>query len=121
MFVNGKEIYKFKADSKNANFPTQCCLGNISNKFDAVESKEVSLKGNVYDVKDYMLFCDHIVSHDDFKILRSSNSEYHLKIKESLLISRDTPELNRNEKPLPLCLFNLCIPSQILCLYRVLI
>ena len=52
MFLNGKEIYNFKADSKNANFPTQSCLGNISNKFDAVESKEVSLKGNVYDVSD---------------------------------------------------------------------
>ena len=28
------------------------------------------------------------------------------KIKESLLISRDKPELNRNEKSLPLCLFD---------------
>ena len=49
-------------------------------------------------VKDHMLFCDHIVSLNDFKILTSSNSEFHLKIKESLLISRDKPELNRNEK-----------------------
>ena len=57
-------------------------------------------------VKDHMLFCNHIVSLDDFKILTSSNSEFHLKIKESLLISRDKPELNRNEKSLPLCLFD---------------
>ena len=57
-------------------------------------------------VKDHMLFCDHVVSLDDFKILTSSNSEFHLKIKESLLISRDKPELNRNEKSLPLCLFD---------------
>ena len=49
-------------------------------------------------VKDHMLFCDHIVSLDDFKILTSSNSEFHLKIKESLLILRDKPELNRNKK-----------------------
>ena len=40
-------------------------------------------------VKDHMLFCDHIVSLDHFKILTSSNSEFHLKVKESLLISRD--------------------------------
>ena len=53
-----------------------------------------------------MLFCDHIVCLDDFKILTSINSEFHLKIKESLLISRDKPELNRNEKSLPLCLFD---------------
>ena len=26
-FVNGKEIYKFKADNNNVNFPTQFCLG----------------------------------------------------------------------------------------------
>ena len=38
--------------------------------------------------------------------LTSSNSEFHLKIKESLLTARDKPELNRNEKPLPLCLFD---------------
>ena len=44
-------------------------------------------------VKDHMLFCNHIVSLDDFKILTSSNSEFHLKIKESLSISHDKPEL----------------------------
>ena len=31
LFVNGKEIYKFKA-SKNVSFPSQFCLGSISNK-----------------------------------------------------------------------------------------
>ena len=49
MFVNGKEVYKFKADDKNVNFPTQFCLGSISNKFDAADSRQLSLKGNVYD------------------------------------------------------------------------
>ena len=32
-----------------SNFPSQFCLGNISNKFDYVDSEEVSLKGNVYE------------------------------------------------------------------------
>ena len=40
-----------------------------------------------------MLFCDHVVSLEDFKIMASSNSEFHLKIKESLLIARDKPGL----------------------------
>ena len=31
-FVNGKEIYKFKANNKNVKFPIQFCLGSISNK-----------------------------------------------------------------------------------------
>ena len=57
-------------------------------------------------IKNHMLFCDHIVSLEDFKIMASSNSEFHLNIKESLLTARDKPELNRNEKSLPLSLFD---------------
>ena len=53
-----------------------------------------------------MLFCDHVVSLEDFKILPVSDSEFHLKIKESLLILRDKPELNKIEKSLPLYLFD---------------
>ena len=49
LFVNGKEIFKFKADNKNVNYSTQFCLRSISNGFSAVESREVSLNGNVYD------------------------------------------------------------------------
>ena len=49
LFVDGIEISKFKADNENVNFPTHLCLGSISNGFGAIESREVSLKGNVYD------------------------------------------------------------------------
>ena len=45
MFVNKKEIFKFKAENKIAQF----CLGSISNGFSAIESWEVSLNGNVED------------------------------------------------------------------------
>ena len=48
LFVNGKEIFKFKADDKNINFPTRFYLGSISDGFSNIESK-VSLNGNVYD------------------------------------------------------------------------
>ena len=47
LFVNGKEIYKFKTSNKN-NFPLQFCLGSISNKFDYFDANEIFLKGNVY-------------------------------------------------------------------------
>ena len=63
MFVNGKEIFKFKADNKNFNFPTQRCVGCISNEFSATESREVSLNGNVHD------FSVHYNSIDKFDIL----------------------------------------------------
>ena len=53
-----------------------------------------------------MLMCDQPVSFDDFKVLASSNSEFHLLNKESLLISRDQLILNKNEVSLPLHLFD---------------
>ena len=48
-FGNRKEIFEFKAGNKNINFPAQSCLGSISNGLSAIESRELSLNGNVYD------------------------------------------------------------------------
>ena len=56
--------------------------------------------------KDYMLISDQLVSFDDFKVLASSNSEFHLKIKESLLMSRDQTVLNNIEASLLLHLLD---------------
>ena len=42
-----------------------------------------------------MVMCNQPVSFGDFKVHVSSNSEFHLKIKESLLILRDQPILNK--------------------------
>ena len=47
LFVNGKEIFKFKAGDKNVNLPSQLCLGRIFNGFTATESRELSLNGHV--------------------------------------------------------------------------
>ena len=49
MIVNGKEIYKFKTENKDNDFPTHFFLGGTSNKFSYIESKELCLKGIVYD------------------------------------------------------------------------
>ena len=49
LFVNRKEIYKFKASNKNNNFPSRFCLGSISNEFDSDDLNEVSFKPNVHD------------------------------------------------------------------------
>ena len=43
-FVNEKEIFEFKANCKNVDFPTQFCRGSISNQFSAFNFREVSLK-----------------------------------------------------------------------------
>ena len=57
-------------------------------------------------IQDHVLICDQPVSFDDFKVLASSNSEFHLKIKESLLISRGQPILNKNDASFSLHLFD---------------
>ena len=46
--VNGKEMFKFKAENKNVKFPTKFCFGSISNGFSATEFREVSLNRNMY-------------------------------------------------------------------------
>ena len=43
LFVNGKEIFKFKADNRNDNFLTRFCLGSTPDGFRNTESKKVSL------------------------------------------------------------------------------
>ena len=52
---------------------------------------------------------DHILhdaSFEDFTILLKENNKFKLHLKESLLIKRDKPELNRNICSYPLELFD---------------
>ena len=65
LFVNGKEIFKYKANNKNVNFPAQFCLRSISNGFSVAESREVSLSGNVYD---FSVNCNCIDKSDKLNI-----------------------------------------------------
>ena len=65
LFFNGKEIFQFKAGNKKINFPTQFCLGIISNRFSNIQSREVSLMGNVYD---FSVDCNSIDKSDILKI-----------------------------------------------------
>ena len=73
MFVNGKEILSFKQIIKKFNSPTQFCLARLSNKFDAVESREICFDGNVYGFSvDYNSFsgrCNHLKTGKWFKFL----------------------------------------------------
>ena len=50
------------------------------------------------EVKDHMLFCDHIVSINDFKILATSDLDFHVKVKKSILISGDEPILTKMKR-----------------------
>ena len=48
LFVNGTEIYKFKAKDSEIN-PYKLCLGNISRDWSIDNTKKTELKGCVYD------------------------------------------------------------------------
>ena len=66
--------------------------------------KQVNPKNN--SVADHLLLCNHSASYDDFSILTRDNSKFLLELKESLLILRDKPSLNRNITSTSLHLFD---------------
>ena len=57
-------------------------------------------------ISDHLLQCDSPLSFDNFDILASNSDKFRLLIKESLLIKRDKPVLNRTIKLFQLDLFD---------------
>ena len=57
-------------------------------------------------VADHLLLCNHSASYDDFSILTRENKKFLLELKESLLIMRHNPYLNKNIALGPLYLFD---------------
>ena len=47
-------------------------------------------------VANHLLFCNHSAFYDNFSILTRENKKYLLELKQSRLIMRDKPSLNRN-------------------------
>ena len=54
---------------------------------------------------DHILLEGHNATYNDCSILIPENNQFKLHLKESLLIKRDKPELNRNIRNHPLELF----------------
>ena len=76
LFVDGKQIFKFKTSNKNLNFQTQFCLECISNGFSNTVSREVSVNGNVYDFSndyncidksDILNICKYLMTKNNIK------------------------------------------------------
>ena len=72
------------------------CTYNVIRTFKRLKKKNVVLTNASFYVFGDVLAC----------LLVSSNSEFHLKIKGSLLILRDQPILNKHEASLPLHLLD---------------
>ena len=57
-------------------------------------------------VSDHLLLCNHSPSFENFSVLTKENKKFLLELKESLLIMRDKPSLNRNIRSAPLYQFD---------------
>lgn len=55
--VNSKEVFKFKTCNENITFLAQFYLGSIFIEFNAFESREVSLKRNIYE---FLVDCNSV-------------------------------------------------------------
>ena len=74
LFLNRKQIIKFKADKKNVNLPTRLCLGSISDGFSATKAREVCLNKNVYDFSVNYNSIDKSGSFNNHKYLMTKNN-----------------------------------------------
>ena len=105
-----KVVYKFSCGRRNATYFGETCWHLSVRVGERLRVSPLTGKKSEFKkstaVKDHMLFCDHIVSIDDFKLLSTSDSDFHVKIKERLFILHDEPILNKNETSLPLYLFD---------------
>ena len=61
---------------------------------------------NYYTTNDHLLQCDCTIDFDNFDILASDTDSFRLFIKESLVIKRGKPVLNRTVESFPLKLFD---------------
>ena len=57
-------------------------------------------------VSDHLLLFNHSPSYENFSVLTKENKKFLLELKESLLIMRDKPSLNRSIRSVPLFLFD---------------
>ena len=103
-------VYKFSCSSCNATY-----YGKTERHLNVRSGEHISLSpltGNRVACKpsaisDDLLLCEHNnSSFDDFPILYCENNAFKLSLTESILIKRDSPELNRNASSVLFLLFN---------------
>lgn len=102
-------VYKFQCGLCNESYYDEYVRHfNVRNgeliKISKLTKNKVMHKGSA--VSDHLLLCDHSPSFDSFSALTKQERRFVLQLKESLLIMRNEPSLNRNIRPAPLNLFN---------------
>ena len=104
-------LYKFKCSDCNITYIGKTCrhyqvrisehlgISKVTNRTLKYSNKTSTA------VRDHTHFCNHNSTVDCFNIIGSAKNDYHLKIKESLNILREMPQLNKTVKSYPLYLF----------------
>ena len=102
-------VYKFQCGLCNESYYGEC-MRHLNVRIgehigiSPLTRKQVKPKNS--SIVDLLLLCNHSASDDDFSILTRENKKFLLELKESLLLMRDKPSLNRNIISAPLYLFN---------------
>ena len=102
-------VYKFPCGLCNESYYGEC-VRHVNVRIgehigiSLLTRKKVKPKGSA--VSDHLLLCNHSPSFENFIILTKENKKILLELKESLLIMRDKPSLNRNIRSAPLYLFD---------------
>ena len=102
-------VYKFQCGLCNESYYGECVRHlnvRIGEHIGISPLTKKQVKPKNSSVADHLLFCNHSASYDDFSILTRENKKFLLELKESLLIMRDKPSLNRNITSAPLYLFD---------------
>ena len=102
-------VYKLQCGLYNESYYDEC-VGHLNLRtgehigISPLARKKVKPKGSV--ISDHLLICNHFQSFKKFSVLTKENKKFLLELKESRLIMRDKPSLNRNIRSVPLYLFD---------------
>ena len=102
-------VYKFQCGVYNESYYGEC-MRHLNVRIgdhvgiSPLTIKQVKPKNS--SVPDHLLFCNTSASYDDFSIRTFENKNFLLELKESLLILRNKPSLNRNITSAPVYLLD---------------
>ena len=111
--INSKVLYKFKCDTCNSVYIGKTKRHQLVRQYEHLGLLVLTEKALKYTGKDTTTIrkhCHenkHCCSMDNFEIVGTAVNDFHLKLKESLLILKMKPCLNIAQQSMPLYLFDI--------------
>ena len=109
--ISPKVLYKFKSDTCNRAYIGETKQYLLARQYEHLGLSVVTEKVLKYTEKDATAIRKHVhedklrCSVDNFEIVGTAVNDFHLKLKESLLILKMKPCLNIAQESMALCLF----------------